>query len=103
MTDAARQEALAQTRRIAERCPQAYGNMIHLRERLDASGVTQAAIAKTLLRSYTTVNNWFVGRTSPAATELPEIAAALGCTIAELFLPPTEDDIDELDAEAWPE
>ena len=103
MTEAARREAIAQTKRIAGRCPQAFGCMIHLRERLDASGISQSKLSKMLLRSYTTVNNWFTGRTCPVATDLPEIAAALGCTIAELFLPPWEDDLDELDEEAWPE
>ena len=34
MTQEARREALAQTLRIAEREPQAYTGLIHLRERL---------------------------------------------------------------------
>ena len=103
MTDGARREALAQTQRIADRCPQAFSSMIHLRERLDAAGVSQTKLANVIMRPYATINNWCTGRTCPVGTDLPQIAAALGCTIAELFIPPTEDDLDELYKEAWPE
>ena len=100
MTRGARREALAQTARIADRAPQAYAGMIHLQERLDAAGISQHKLSEILCRPRATVNNWCRCRTSPMATDLPSIARALGCTIAELFIPPEEDSIDEFGEEA---
>ena len=103
MTQEARREALAQTLRIAEREPQAYTGLIHLRERMKAAGMSQAGMARVLMRPRTTIDNWCTGRCCPLAVDLPSIARLLGCTIAELFLPPEEDELDELEAEPWPE
>jgi len=103
MTDRARKEALAQTARIAERAPQAYRGMLHLQEWLDYAGISQFELSRRLMRVRATVNNWCTGRCCPVANDLPSIAEALGCTIAELFIPPTEMDADEFDEEARPE
>ena len=100
MTRGARREALAQTARIADRAPQAYAGMIHLQERCRASGGSQRALSRRLMTTAPTVNNWCQNRCSPPGILLPAIAEALGCTIAELFIPPEEDSIDEFGEEA---
>lgn len=103
MTDKANFEALMQTRRIAARAPQCYNGMIHLKERLRKSGLSQAKFADRIMRTRATVNNWCLARNCPPAVDLPIIAEALGCSIAQLFIPPWEDGVDELDEEAWPQ
>ena len=97
MTREARREALAQTLRIAEREPQAYTGLIHLRERMKAAGISQRELSRKLGISFNTINSWCRLSCSPPAIQLPAIAEALGCTIAELFLPPDEDGIDEME------
>ena len=100
MTREARREALAQTVRIAARAPQAYQGMIHLLERCRASGVSQKELGRRLGISRATISNWCMNRNSPPGIMLPAIAEALGCTIAELYLPTDEDFISEEEAEA---
>lgn len=103
MTDKANFEALMQTRRIAARAPQCYNGMIHLKERLRAAKMSQARLAALIMRTRATVSNWCLARNCPPAVDLPIIAEALGCSIAQLFFPPEEDGVDELDEEAWPQ
>lgn len=91
MTRWARREAMAQTIRIAARAPQAYSGMIHLRERCRSRGVSQRELARRLDLPAPTVNTWCQCRSSPPGIMLPAIAEALGCTIAELYIPPRED------------
>lgn len=54
-----------------------------LRER---AGLTQGQLARMLgLKSPNTVTNWESGTRMPRTAQLPQLAAALGCTIDELF------------------
>lgn len=99
MTQEARREALLQTIRIAGRTPQAYIGLIHLKERCVHAGISQRELSRKLGISFNTINSWCRLSCSPPAIQLPAIAEALGCTIAELFLPPDEDGIDETNAE----
>lgn len=61
-----------------------------LKERRCAAGLTQAALAATMKVSPQAVGKWERGEGYPSASQLPELAAALHCTIDELYQPPEE-------------
>ena len=102
MTGKSEIEALMQSRRIAARRPEAHPGLIHLQARLEAARITQKELAERLHYTRAAVNSWCCCRNAPKVTMLPAIANALGCTIQELFIPPHEDEIDELDESFWP-
>ena len=52
--------------------------------------MTQAALAATMKVSPQAVGKWERGEGYPNASQLPELAAALHCTIDELYQPPEE-------------
>lgn len=51
----------------------------------EAAGVTQHELAAALEIDRTTVSKWEVGAAKPRAELLPALAAALHCTINDLF------------------
>ena len=61
-----------------------------LKERRCAAGLTQAALAEAMKVSQQAVGKWERGECYPSAAQLPELAAALHCTIDELYQPPEE-------------
>lgn len=58
---------------------------LRIKEILDANGVTQRELAKTLGVSAVTVNAWAVGRRLPSLEILDRIATSLGISIKEFF------------------
>lgn len=52
--------------------------------------ITQADLAKLVDVDRSTVAKWEIPGCYPAASKLPEIAKALGCTIDELYKNPSE-------------
>lgn len=48
-------------------------------------GMTQRELAAVLNVDDTAVSHWETSLASPSRARLPEIAAALGCTISDLF------------------
>ena len=56
-----------------------------LRARRDAAGMTQQQLADAIHISRVAVAMWETGRALPSAALLPQIAAALGCSIDELY------------------
>lgn len=52
--------------------------------------MTQASLAAVMKVSPQAVGKWERGEGYPAASQLPELAAALHCTIDELYQPPEE-------------
>lgn len=57
-------------------------NLRYLRER---AGLTQLALAIVLGVDRSAVANWELGTKNPNAARLPKLAAALGCSIDELY------------------
>ena len=57
-------------------------NIKYLRNK---KGLTQEELAKAIGAAQPTVACWETGRASPTSDKLPDIAAALGCTIDELY------------------
>lgn len=56
----------------------------------ESKNITQADLAKLVEVDRSTVAKWEIPGCYPAASKLPEIAKALGCTIDDLFRGPTE-------------
>ena len=56
-----------------------------IKERREALGISQAALARTLGVVPATVCGWESGRFAPSASMLPRIAAELNCKIDDLF------------------
>lgn len=56
-----------------------------------AASCTQIQLAETLGISQSTIAMWETGRAYPRADILPAIAAALGCSIDDLFTDPGGD------------
>ena len=56
-----------------------------IKEKRIACGYTQAELARRLGVGQTTVAMWEIGVNQPRSSMLPRIAAALGCTINDLF------------------
>ena len=52
--------------------------------------MTQASLAAVMKVSPQAVGKWERGEAYPAASQLPELAKALDCTIDELYQPPEE-------------
>ena len=50
-----------------------------------ANGSTQKELAKAVGVDPSAVSQWETGVNSPRVNKLPKIAAALGCTVPELF------------------
>lgn len=103
MTDQALIEARMQTRRIAVRSPQDHRFMLWLRTWMQNKHLSQVQLAAFTGFNRNTVNNWCKGYSSPRAVDLPAIAMALGISIQELFIPPWEVGVDDVDDEHWPE
>ena len=61
-----------------------------IRARRKAAGLTIEALSLRMGVTRQTVFNWESGARLPSADKLPEIAAALGCTIDDLFKDYTE-------------
>lgn len=58
-------------------------------KRIEA-GLSQKQLAEILQVTQAAVANWEAGTAYPRAAQLPELAAALDCTIDELYQPPEE-------------
>lgn len=58
-------------------------------KRIEA-GLSQKQLAEILQVTQAAVANWEAGTAYPRASQLPELAAALHCTIDELYQPPEE-------------
>lgn len=56
-----------------------------LEARRKAAGLTQAALAHVIGVSQTSIAAWEAGGSYPKADKLPAIAAALSCTIDDLY------------------
>ena len=56
-----------------------------LKEHRIAAGLTQAALAEVMCVSPQAVGKWERGESYPAASQLPDLAKALSCTIDELY------------------
>lgn len=55
-----------------------------------AAGLTQAELAGKLGVVASAVGLWEIGACQPSSKRLPDLAAALGCTISDLFVAPDE-------------
>lgn len=58
---------------------------MRIRELREAEGITQTALASRMGVSRQAVNQWETGAVWPSAQILPDLAAALGCSIDELY------------------
>ena len=58
-------------------------------KRIEA-GLSQKQLAEMLQVTQAAVANWEAGTAYPRASQLPELAAALHCTIDELYQQPEE-------------
>lgn len=56
-----------------------------LEARRKAAGLTQAALAHVIGVSQSSIASWEAGAYYPTADKLPAIAAALSCTIDDLY------------------
>ncbi|RQX09072.1 helix-turn-helix domain-containing protein [Micromonospora inaquosa] len=56
-----------------------------LRQKRTASGYNQRALAQALQVDYTTVSHWEIGRRSPKALTLLQLAEVLNCQVGDLF------------------
>ena len=61
-----------------------------LRKRRLAMGLSQKELADALGTVQSAISAWESGEKMPRASQLPELAAALHCTIDELYQPPEE-------------
>ena len=64
--------------------------MNRLRQVRLSKGMNQQELAEILQVTQAAVANWEAGTAYPRAAQLPELAAALHCTIDELYQPPEE-------------
>ena len=64
-----------------------------IREYRETAGLTKTELAKKMGVSIPTVSRWERGEDYPAAVRLPALAAALDCTIDQLYgrQPPDEE------------
>ncbi len=58
---------------------------MRIRELREAAGLTQSALALRVGVSRQAVNQWESGINWPSSQILPDLAAALGCTIGDLY------------------
>ena len=63
---------------------------MNLKELRKAKGITQTELAERLGIKRTTVSMWEMNASSPTARMIPALAAALECSIDELFREPEE-------------
>ena len=61
--------------------------LAYIRKRL---GLKQQALADLLHVERSTIAKWESGAAYPRASQLPELAKALNCSIDELYTPPEE-------------
>ena len=59
--------------------------MLYIKARRERAGLTQAQLADSLGITKGAVGQWEIGVCNPKADQLPNIAAALGYTIDDLF------------------
>lgn len=59
--------------------------MIYIRKRRESTGMTQVQLADRLNISKSLLCMYEMGKATPRAEKLPEIAAALNCTIDALY------------------
>lgn len=63
-----------------------------LKKKRLAAGLSQKELADKLGIVQSAISAWESGEKMPRAAQLPELAAALHCTIDELYQPPEESD-----------
>lgn len=68
--------------------------MCNIKIARERAGITQESLAKLLGVTQGAVAHWENGYSAPTASKIPAIAAALGCTVNDLF---AEGDSDEKD------
>ena len=61
---------------------------LNIRKRRLERGITQISLARNINENQQTVSMWEKGNNTPRADKLPKLAAALKCSIDDLF---TED------------
>jgi transcriptional regulator with XRE-family HTH domain len=59
-----------------------------LKPRRIEAGLSQKQLAEMLQVTQAAVANWEAGTAYPRASQLPDLAKALSCTIDELYAPP---------------
>lgn len=59
--------------------------MLKIREYREAAGMTLEQLAEKVGVTFGAVSQWELGRINPRAELLPRIAAALGCTVGNLY------------------
>ena len=92
MTKEARDQARAEAANIAQRVENGKLNELRgLRACRERAGLSQKAAAPACRVVHQTFCAWETGRNWPNAYHLPIIAAALGCSIEELYLGPDQD------------
>lgn len=58
---------------------------IYIQDKLERIGKEQKQLAEALGVTKSAVNQWCSGATTPSVRMLPALAAALGCTVDELY------------------
>lgn len=79
-------EAAEEARRIAARVNDGEMLMMNMKRRRQAAGMSQEALAARIGVSQSSLQQWEQGRYWPSAFWLPKLAAALRCSIEELFM-----------------
>lgn len=59
--------------------------MFKIRKYREAAGLTQAQLAERIGVTLGAVSQWELGLCNPKSEHLPKLAAALGCTIGNLY------------------
>lgn len=79
-------DAAEEARRIAVRVNDGEMLMKNMKRRRQAAGMSQEALAARIGVSQSSLQQWEQGRYWPSAFWLPKLAAALMCSIEELFM-----------------
>lgn len=69
------------------------GVPMNIRKYRESAGLNKSELAKKMNVSLPTVSRWETGEVYPSASRIPELAAALDCSIDELYGrdPPSRD------------
>ena len=59
--------------------------MLAIKEKRISTGMSQTIFAKLIGEKLSTVAMWETGKNTPRADKLPKLAAALNCSIDDLF------------------
>lgn len=59
--------------------------MLAIRDKREALNITQSELAEQMGVKRNTISQWETGSRHPDHNKIPDLAAALGCTIDELY------------------